>query len=991
MTLKLKFDASLGYQIEAVSAVVDLFEGFPAVDSSLSFSLGDPARLPMGELGFSNPVPSDGKDFNALLFKNLGGIQKRNDIPVAPELDGRNFSVEMETGTGKTYVYLRTIFELNKRYGFCKFVIVVPSIAIREGVLASTELMRGHFDSLFQNPSMDLAIYDSKHPGRVTNFAKSNSIQILVINIQAFSKDVSDDDPDSGNVINRRRDQSQGRALIELIQATNPIVIVDEPQNMESDSSVAAIERLNPLCVLRYSATHKRSYNLVYRLGPIDAFEQRLVKRIEVASVVADDNLNSAFVRLIAVDQVKARAQLMINQDAGIKNKQVKVWVKLGDDLREKSRERPEYSNGFIVSDVRMGKGSEGVEFTGGKMVTFDAAIESFDDDVRMAQVRTTIVEHLEKELEIAKRSKGDRLKVLSLFFLDRVASYRLNGTSAFGPTAEFFEKAYEELRISDRFAALKLPAAGSVHAGYFSGDSKKGFKNTSGTGEVDSSIYDLIMKNKERLLSLDEPVRFIFSHSALREGWDNPNVFQICTLNESNSVVKKRQEIGRGLRLPVNESGDRVHDESLNRLTVIANQSYESFARELQTEYTDAGILFGIVERTAFAKLLTRSTNGSLGGPLGQDASADIWSHLHEIGYLDSDGSILPKFNPADDDFVLSVPDGFQLLREEICDTVSRFAVNRHVSDKRKRMKVRFRKQVTDNGEFAELWNRISKRTKYRIELSSEKLVAECLKRISKEKRIQAAQVRVRTVALKQEKSGVTAGDTRRIQSFTTDGPVVLPDILAELQNETDLTRPTLINILTGSERLAEFVSNPQQFIAMITMCIRSVLRTMMVEGISYHEVAGSNWEMHRLEGSASEDIERYINRLYKVQSAWKTPYDHVEIDSEVERKFAKELDSNDHVKHFVKLPRFFTVDTPIGPYNPDWAIVLDESVQNPATRVYLVRETKSTLETEKLRKAEATKVECAQKHFAAIDVNFGIATNLDDVFESLKPGAFG
>ena len=989
MTLKLKFDAALSYQSDAVSAVVDLFSGLPKANSSLAFSLDDPAQLQIGELGVSNPLPEDAGLFYASLLENLREIQTRNGIQVSKVLDGRNFSVEMETGTGKTYVYLRTMFELHKQHGFCKFLIVVPSVAIREGVLASAKLMREHFMSLYSQP-FDVETYDSKQLGRVRQFASSNSIQIMVINIQAFAKDVKEDDPESGNIINRPRDQSMGRRPIEQIQATSPIVIVDEPQNMESDTSVEAIDRLNPLCTLRYSATHKRTYNLVYRLGPIEAYDLRLVKRIEVASVVADNNLNAAFVRLISIDQAKSRAQLLINQDAGVKNKQVKVWVKLGDDLREKSKERPEYANGFIVSQIRMGKGSEAVEFTNGKQVTMEVASESFDEDVRKAQVRTTITEHLEKELEIAKRPEGDRLKVLSLFFLDRVANYRVSGSAELGPIGAYFEEAYEEIRKQSRFENLTLPPVATVHAGYFSGDPKKGFKDTRGTGEADSSTYDLIMKDKERLLSIDVPLRFIFSHSALREGWDNPNVFQICTLNDSKSVDRKRQEIGRGLRLPVNEAGERIRDIGVNRLTVIANESYESFARQLQTEYEeDTGRRFGVVERIAFAKLLEKAKNGSRGEPLGQEVSEQIWSHARAEGYLSSDGAILPKFNPTSDGFSLDVPAGFESLREEICDTISKYAFGDRVVDARRRVKVSFRKQVTLDPEFKDLWDRISKRTKYRVKLSTDELVAECLAKISGAPKIDPAKIRVRTVEMQHQKSGIKAGNTLGVAFFNTEGPAILPDILAELQNETDLTRKTLIKILVESNRLSEFVVNPQEFIAMMTGSIQSVLRRMMVSGISYEEVAGASWEMRRLEDGISDDVERYINRLYKVQSTGKTPYDHVEIDSNVERKFAEDLDSNKAVKYFVKLPRWFTVDTPIGPYNPDWAIVMNATSGNTAARVYLVRETKSTLDSDKLRKAEATKISCAKKHFEAIDVDFGVVTNVNDLFDTASSGA--
>ena len=979
--LKLKFDSTLEYQLEAIDSIVGLFTGLPVADAQFSLTSQSVSTLGFTELGVSNPVPDDADAFQDLVLANLQGIQERNGIRRTDALDGMHFSVEMETGTGKTYVYLRTIFELHKVYGFTKFVIVVPSIAIREGVLASTNLLREHLTGMYLQP-FDAAMYDSKQLRRVRQFATANTIQVLVMNIQAFQKDVEEaQDPTKANIINRAQDRMSGRRPIEFIQATRPVVIIDEPQNMESTAASAAIDRLSPSCTLRYSATHKHPYNLVYRLGPIDAYDLNLVKRIEVASVLPDDNYNAAFVRLIQVDAQKARAQVQINYGAGSTAKQKKLWVKHGDDLSIASGGRQEYANGYIIDDISFRAGAEAIEFTNGEDVTVAEAAGSFDVDVRRAQVFETVRQHLDKERTLA--SLG--VKVLSLFFIDKVANYRAvdeQENPALGPIGQWFEEAYAELVAQPRYAKLALPPVDQVHDGYFSVDNKGVYKDTRGTGETDSSTYDLIMRDKERLLSTDEPLRFIFSHSALREGWDNPNVFQICTLNDSKSTDRKRQEIGRGLRLPVDQAGERIHDPEINRLTIIANEAYDQFARTLQAEYEeDTGQPFGVVPKAAFAKLVMPTATGEPPRPpIGQDYSNEVWTRLRDAGYLDAAGSVLPKFNPADEEFELDVPAGYEPIRAQITDTISKFVFANRVTNAKKRQRVRFRKQVTLDPEFKALWDRISKRTKYRVSLSSDELVAAAASAIAKADPIGPPKVRVRTVEVEHSAAGLTIDKVVDQRDYDTSGPTLLPDILADLQNETDLTRATLVRILIESGRLADFTVNPQAFIVLATTKINAAMRTRMVAGLVYEPIPGLSWEMHRLEPALEDEIERYAARLYKVQNDAKTPFDHVEIDSDVERRFAKGLDDNKTVKFFMKLPAWFTVDTPLGPYNPDWAIVFEDT-----HRVYLVRETKGTLNDDKRRNEENVKIECARRHFSAIDVDYAVATSVSGMIASL------
>ena len=980
--LKLKYDATLGYQSDAITSIVDLFADLPLQESTFSLTSQAVNQLGFSELGVSNPIPAEMGAFEEAIVGKLRAVQERNGIEMSTVLDGFNFSVEMETGTGKTYVYLRTMFELNKMYGFTKFVIVVPSIAIREGVLASIDLLRDHLRSLFDNVPFDAAVYDSRHLGRVRQFATSNTIQVLVMNIQAFQKDVDEDrDPTRANVINRAQDRMSGRRPIEFIQATRPVVVLDEPQNMESAGAAEAIERLAPFCTLRYSATHKRPYNRTYRLGPLEAYDHQLVKRIEVASVVADENPNAAFIKLHAVDVTKSRAQVTINHGGGKRYRTRKFWLQCGDDLHLLSDERQEYASGWIVADISFRPGAEAVEFTNGSEVTIAEASSSFDEDTRKAQIVETVRQHLDKERTLQPIG----IKVLSLIFIDRVANYRAlddEGNPTLGPIAQWFEEAYVDLASKPRYASLELPSVEQVHDGYFSVDTRRRPKDTRGDSAADVDTYDLIMRDKARLWSLDEPLRFIFSHSALREGWDNPNVFQICTLNESRSTDRKRQEIGRGLRLPVDQSGERVHDPQINRLTIIANEAYDQFARELQTEYEeDTGQRFGIVPKQAFAKLVRpASPDQPERSPLGQEVSMIVWEHLKDKGYLDSTGGVLPKFNPASDEFELDVPADLTLLRAEITDAVSRYVFANRIINARKRQSIHFRKQVSLDPDFEELWDRISKRTKYRVSLSSDDLIEAAVSAIRAAEPIEAPKVRVLVVELEHSKAGIASDKRIDQHEYATSAPTLLPDILADLQNETDLTRATLVRILCESGRLADFSVNPQAFTVMVTAKINSVMHRQMVDGIRYEPIPDLHWEMRRLEPDASEEIVRYAERLYKVQNDRKTLYDHIEVESEVERRFAKGLDDNINVRFFMKLPAWFTVDTPIGPYNPDWAIVFEDS-----ERVYLVRETKGSADLDELRGREETKVRCARQHFDAIGVDYAMASSVEEMISGI------
>ncbi len=576
--MKLQFDATQSYQLTAIQSIIDIFEGQPLNQSEFDLAFADSQlSFEFNAKGVGNSLVLSADQ----LLTNLQAVQQRHDLPQSQTLDGMNFTVEMETGTGKTYVYLRTIYELNKVYGFKKFIIVVPSVAIREGVLKNLEITHDHLQALYGKPALNFGVYDSKKQTALKSFAGNNAIQILVINIDAFAKDA--------NIINQLRES--GLKPIEYIQATRPIVIVDEPQNMETAIRKKAIANLNPLCTLRYSATHKHLYNLVYKLDPVMAYDLGLVKQIEVDGITVDDNYNAAFIQLVSIKRAKTsiggRVKIYVNQPQGVALKT--VTVKLGSDLYQLSNQREIYKDGFIVNRLT----TDRIIFSNGVELSTGQAQGGLTDEVMKYQIERTIETHLERE----KRLQAQGIKVLSLFFVDRVANYRSydsDGTPQKGKFAHWFEEILARYLQKPQYKNLYPFTIEQLHNGYFSQDKKGRFKDSSGKTKADDDTYNKIMKNKEQLLSIDEPLRFIFSHSALKEGWDNPNVFQICTLNETKSDMKKRQEIGRGLRLPVDSTGIRIFDKTINQLTVIANETYLDFSQQLQQELQEeCGIEF--------------------------------------------------------------------------------------------------------------------------------------------------------------------------------------------------------------------------------------------------------------------------------------------------------------------------------------------------------------------------------------------------------------
>jgi len=870
--MKIKFDSNQKYQLDAVNAVVDLFDGQPLAGGDFEFNMATDGGL-FSDLGIGNHLSLS----DDALLSNLRKVQERNDIPLSDELNGLHFSVEMETGTGKTYVYLRSIYELHQRYGFKKFIIVVPSVAIREGVMTSLRLMKDHFTALYGNVPADSWVYDSRKISKLRQFSQSNTLQILVINIDAFNKKAN-------NVIHKENDRLSGYRPVEFVNSAHPIVIMDEPQNMESEQAKEAIASLNPLCTLRYSATHRNLYNQLYRLDPVRAYDLKLVKRIEVDSVLDDSDFNQPyiFVKSISATAAKITAKLTLDVNEKKLPKRKTITIDSGGiDLYEKTKQRSNYA-GYIVDEINAGDGY--VSFSNGLCLYVGQTHGGRVDDVMRVQIRETVKEHFEKEMRIKRvMPEGERAKVLSLFFIDRVANYWPDD----GKIRHWFVESYNEVSAQAKYQELEPLPVDQVHNGYFA--AYKGIpKDTRGNTAADEDAYSLIMREKERLLDMDEPLRFIFSHSALREGWDNPNVFQICTLNESKSEIKKRQEIGRGLRLPVLENGERCFDPNINRLTIIANESYDEFARQLQIEIEDeCGVKF--------------------------------------------DGRI---------------------------------------ANKKKRRTAKLSHGWRLNEDFKALWQRIKHKTRYAVAYDTAELIEKAAAKMRDMDRTFAPRIMVRKAGMNIDRSGVSSSLLAVREGGRNYSLQKIPDLLGYLQGQTELTRSTISEILIRSGRLGDVAANPQQFLDHALKAIQLVLHELMIDGIKYERIHGQEYEMLLFE---EQEISGYLTDMIEVDNSI---YDSVLCDSTVEKDFAEAMSKREDIKLFIKLPAWFKVETPIGTYNPDWAIVKEED-----QKVYLVRETKGTLDKEKMRDSEWAKIQCGEAHFEELKIDFAHVVTADDV----------
>lgn len=1029
--LEFKYAADQQYQLDAINAVCNLFRGQEFLKSRFTVSggFGIPEYEQPEISGFVHPYqPGFGIDnrigyANGLrlsarqLEENLHAVQEENNLPRTHDTtDGRlrDFTIEMETGTGKTYVYTRTIYELNKRYGLTKFVIVVPSVAIREGVEKSFESTSSHFKQLYDNTPLDYFVYDSGKLGNVTNFAVSSSIQVMIINIGAFNKELASDEKKGvTNIFHRPSEKLVGgHSPQELVSSCNPIVIIDEPQSVDNtEKAQHAIDTLNPLFVLRYSATHRRKLNTVYQLGPVEAFQQHLVKGIVVDSVQSGSDLNGAYVRLESVDGssgYSAKLTIDMRQDRGGQARK-KITVRTGADLYQKSNENEDYRDGWIVSNIGTEPGDEFIEFENGTYMELGETVNDPESEtVKRAQIAKTIEDHLDKQLRL--RPLG--IKVLSLFFIDKVEKYRAydeQGTGWHkGEYAEIFEEEYRRLATSTKWqhrykkAGVPLPTdPAPLHQGYFAVDGKGKFKNTSESAstKADTSAFELIMQKKETLVSLpdgkdpDKDVCFIWSHSALKEGWDNPNVFQICTLVETKDTLTKRQKIGRGLRLPVNQEGERCLDPDVNVLTVICNESYKDFANGLQKEFEDGGYRFGMLTPESFTNILLKQPDGAE-EKLGYERSKQVYETLEQQGLVEAkgkkQGAIKAELKAAAEKGEIPLPDDIaevEDVQEQVCNIVLHKAEKLQIRDKKQEVEVELEKDVSLDPAFQALWNRIRQTTRYELHVDTDELVDKAVEAIKQMPPVRPVEIISSTAGLNVSDSGVAADEASVHKSLVhTDAARVydLPDPLSELSDSVGLTRSTLARILTESGRMDEFSVDPMTFLSQVSSRIESAKNQVVAKGIKYTRRPQNEWYM--MDILAVNDLRAYLD-----QNAWKpvhhkSLYSYVVYDSSsIERPYAVELDRSEEVKVFAKLPSKFKIDTPLGSYNPDWAYV--EEDDDGKQRVYFVIETKGKQRGEN-RPTEEAKISCAEKHFEALhlgdDFHYDVATEYHPWVES-------
>jgi type III restriction enzyme len=983
------FDASQQFQLDAIASVVDLFNGQPADAQSLETTLkADPTLLDgkddVFDFDLSQEIGAIGNNLvldDEVLLANLQMVQDRQGLEVSPQLfeGSLDFDIEMETGTGKTYVYLRTVFELAKKYNFKKFIIMVPSVAIREGVNTSIELMRAHFSSLYPGQPFDSFVFSGKNPEAVQSFATSTSVQIMVLTIDSIRGDANN------RIIHQRRDRLSGLAPIDFLAATMPVVIMDEPQNMDTDLSKTALATMNPLCTLRYSATHKTKRNVVYRLDPVESHELGLVKSITVSEVAEQGADVTPYIKLVAVKSEPswvAKVELNVRKkDGSYERKTVSVAkdraLELSDD---RVTGNPAYS-GIRLDTCTIGWGGApaSATFTNVGILVEGESRGGATADIFREMIRETISEHFQKQSWLA--SKG--IKVLSLFFVDKVASYMGDGSSygdANGDFVTWFDEAFNEIKASSPHYAALLPLeAKDVRVAYFSQVKKTGkteFIDSSEKASKEDDSYGLIMKDKARLLDPDEPVRFIFSHSALREGWDNPNVFQICALREMGAVVERRQTIGRGLRLPVvkTENGyERVSERDVATLTVVANESYLAFAKSLQREYQDAGVSLGTVRDNEFARIYRRDDDGVMTETqFGFNWSVEVWAYLDEKGFIDK-GILTPKFRPTEAEFSLHLPQKFASYEAEIIERMKNAGIERFVKPKSRRQERTLNKQLYISPEFEEFWETISQRTTYRVAFDQEKLKASIVEAIKEMPNVPPRKISVKRVGISITRAGASGQEIGAGRSSEITQPVALPDIIAELQESTSLTRATLVDVLIDSERLGEFPKNPNDFIVAIKAVISRQLATIVNDGIQYEKIQGSVYELRELQRDGLEEKERFLDQLYQVKNSEKTDFDYLVYDSGVEREFAEYLDGRADISLFMKLPSKFKIPTPVGDYNPDWAIVKKVDGED---RLYMIRETKSTDDEWLLRPSERAKISAAKKHFEAIGVDYAKAS---------------
>ncbi len=993
------------YQTDAVDAIVGCFAGQPKVDGT-SYRI-DPGRIPtsdqaafdLGESLASGLRNGEIKLTPFQLLENIHGVQRSRGLPLAERVEDSkaapgapNLDIEMETGTGKTYVYIKTMMELHQRYGWSKYIVVVPSVAIREGVKKSFDITADHFQQLYGTKPRTF-IYNSSQLHEVERFSSDGGVQVMIINIQAFNARGKDQ-----RRIYDELDDFQSRRPIDVIKANRPIVIIDEPQKMGADKSLKALAEFNALMILRYSATHRVEHTKVHRLDAVDAYNQKLVKRIAVRGITVKGLAGStAYLYLDAIEvkkgqQPSARIELEVQTKGGPITRQTKR-VTMGSRLHDLANGVEAYRD-LVVTNVDAVRDvielSNGDAVVAGQLADRDVT----EEQKRRIQIREVIRAHLDKERELFNQG----IKVLSLFFIDEVAKYRdYAQEDTLGDYARVFEAEYS-LAVADIFNELELDEAATayrdylqrdevrdVHDGYFSIDKKSNHLvdpkvNKTGDDKGQSSdvdAYDLILKDKERLLSLDEPVRFIFSHSALREGWDNPNVFVMGILKKSDNTISRRQEIGRGLRLAVDQNGERMDDPNtvhdINELTVVTDESYTEFVTALQKEITES---LSARPRKATAeffigKVVTRvdSDGEEHQLELTRDHAMQLEHWLTVNGYTDYEHHLTDEWIQLNKADAAPLPSGLESFAPQIAELVDSLHLDIPIGDGRKPKQIPLNEANFNKKEFQELWARVNHKAVYQVEFDSKELIDKCVAALDKNLTVAALQY---VIVEGQQDATVEVEDLARGESFTvtetateseaiTASSQVRYDLLGEITEKTQLTRRTASAILQGVQpgTFGKYRQNPEQFITEATKLINEQKAAVIVEHITYDTLDDRYDTAIFTENQTKQDFSKAGSKLKK------HVYDYVVTDSKIERSFVTELDTSSEVVVYAKLPRSFFIPTPVGNYNPDWAIAFQEGA---VKHVYFVAETKGSLESLQLRGIENAKIACARKFFATL-----------------------
>lgn len=1017
VTMKIKYKHQR-FQAEAAKCVTDVFLGQPKSDGLSNFLVDQGTNRGFYEVeGFGNAPIALSRDS---LCDNVRTVQMAQGLKPVEQLQGEGLTltIEMETGTGKTYTYIKTMFELNRLYGWSKFIIVVPSIAIREGVFKSFESMAEHFATEY-GKRMQYFIYNSKQLSKIDGFAQDNGIHVMVINTQAFNASMNEEKNQEGRkgdaaarIIFSRRDEFGSRRPIDILAKTNPILIIDEPQSVlgtdKKNATRKGIELFHPLFKLLYSATHRKNdiYNLVFRLDAIDAFNKKLVKKVEVRGVhqVGSTATNGyVFLDEIVISKGNPRARIGFDVKTANGTKQVLRLVDEHFNLKEQSGGLHEYDNNYVIERIDGLTGT--IHFLNGLTLQEGEMVGAANEDlVRRMQIRETIKTHLERERQLFPK----QIKVLSLFFIDHVENYRIydkDGAEK-GKYAQIFEEEYQRAlqemmpTFTDseytRFLSDYRNSCENIHDGYFSID-KKGVsvESKSKEGENEERGFNLIMKDKERLLSQDCPVRFIFSHSALKEGWDNPNVFQICTLKDTSNEIKKRQEVGRGMRLCVNDKGERQDADVLgdavfdtNILTVIASESYDDFAKKLQTEIAEAcDSRPVVVTATLFAGATTQTEEGKL-IKVTTEQAVNIHEELISQGYI-KQGKLTQKFFDEKKNNTLDFGE-MNTMKSFIVKQLDKvFNPDDYKPENGNRKKeATFNPTNFQKKEWQELWKRINVRTYYQVNFDTAKLIDKAVKEINNHLNVSEIRIIVESGSMdsirdKEELeagAAMTAAKVRTIRVSEAVGSGVKYDLIGDLVQITGLTRRTLVTILQTIEpgKFLQFKLNPEEFIIKTGRIINDCKALSLIQHIKYEK------RDHTFESDIFEEATlRGVIGKNAIESE-KSLYDLVVVDSEgIEKSFAESLEQEDDVVVYTKLPNGFYINTPMGKYNPDWAVAFREG---SVKHVYFVAETKGNdMEVSQLRGSEDAKIECARRHFATIstgEVVYSVVKTYQDLY---------